>query len=150
MMYLLLAAGVGIGGFGLYRFLLVATPRQVGTLIVIVGTLTVTALVFLLAISGRLPGVMGALAASWPLFYSLWKSHQQVRFEERVFDNLRAVSPQMTESEALSVLGLKPGASADDIDRAYKNLMKKFHPDRQGSEWIAHQINRARDILLKK
>lgn len=149
MTYLLLALGVGIGGYGLYRFLLTASRAQIATLIVIVGTLTITALVFLLAITGRLPGVVGALAASWPLFYSLWKSHQQVRFEEKIFDNLRKASPQMTATEALSVLGLKPGATPADIDRAHKNLMKKFHPDRQGSEWIARQINAARDVLLR-
>lgn len=150
MTYSLFALGILIGGFALYRFLLTASPKQVGTMIVIVGTIAITILVSLLAVSGRLPAVAGALVALWPLVFSIWKSHQQVKAEERIFESLRKTSPQMTPAEALSILGLKPGATPADIDKAHKNLMKKFHPDREGSDWIARQINAARDLLMEK
>ena len=31
-----------------------------------------------------------------------------------------------------------------------KRLMKKVHPDTQGSEWMASKLNDAKDYLLKK
>jgi hypothetical protein len=54
----------------------------------------------------------------------------------------------MTESEALQVLGLKPGASREEIKEAYRQLLLKLHPDHGGSSYLAAQIIRARDILL--
>ena len=54
----------------------------------------------------------------------------------------------MSRDEALSVLGLKAGATSDDIKNAHRRLMKDFHPDRGGSDYLAAKINQAKDILL--
>ncbi|MBF0269882.1 MAG: DnaJ domain-containing protein [Alphaproteobacteria bacterium] len=56
----------------------------------------------------------------------------------------------MSSEEAYAVLGLKPGASSDEIQIAYKRLIQKMHPDAGGSDALAAQINQARDVLMGK
>ncbi|HLA03318.1 MAG TPA: DnaJ domain-containing protein [Aestuariivirga sp.] len=55
----------------------------------------------------------------------------------------------MSHDEALAVLGLKTGATNQDIKNAHRRLMKDFHPDRGGSDYLAAKINQAKDILLQ-
>jgi hypothetical protein len=54
----------------------------------------------------------------------------------------------MTREEAYAVLGLKSGATPDEIKIAHKRLMKDFHPDKGGSDYLAAKINAAKDVLL--
>lgn len=54
----------------------------------------------------------------------------------------------MSRAEAFDVLGLKGRISADDVNAAYRRLMKDYHPDRGGSDYLAAKINEARQILL--
>jgi len=61
----------------------------------------------------------------------------------------QASSAAMSRDEALSVLGLKSGATGEDIKNAHRRLMKDFHPDRGGSDYLAAKINQAKDILLQ-
>ncbi|HEV2572598.1 MAG TPA: DnaJ domain-containing protein [Beijerinckiaceae bacterium] len=56
----------------------------------------------------------------------------------------------MTEDEAYEVLGLQKGASAEDISRAHRNLMKKLHPDQGGTTSLAARVNEAKDVLVRR
>ena len=54
----------------------------------------------------------------------------------------------MTVEDAYRVLGLPLGASSDEIETAYKKLIKEVHPDHGGDSTLARQVIEARAVLL--
>ena len=55
-------------------------------------------------------------------------------------------------TDPYSVLGLKPGATDDEVKKAYKRLAKKYHPDVAGNSEEAQrkmqEINAAYDAII--
>jgi hypothetical protein len=70
--------------------------------------------------------------------------------DERAGGPARPAGGDMTVEEAYAVLGLAPGADAEAVKAAHHRLMVKLHPDHGGSDFLASQINRARDVLLRR
>lgn len=54
----------------------------------------------------------------------------------------------MSRDEALAVLGLREGATAEEIRAAHRRLIQRMHPDVGGSADLAARINRAKDVLV--
>lgn len=60
----------------------------------------------------------------------------------------RGPRTDMTQDEALAVLGLAEGATHDEIRAAHRRLIQRMHPDVGGTADLAARINRAKDVLL--
>ena len=54
----------------------------------------------------------------------------------------------LTYEEALNIIGLKQGASKEEIKKKYKQLVLKHHPDKKGDVDEFHKINEANSILM--
>ncbi|MEE8059394.1 MAG: DnaJ domain-containing protein [Pseudomonadales bacterium] len=54
------------------------------------------------------------------------------------------------EDAAYAILGLRKGATKEEVIQAHRKMMQKVHPDRGGSDFLAAQINEAKDLLMSK
>jgi hypothetical protein len=79
-----------------------------------------------------------------------WREHAQPDAATRSDRRGWSGGGKMTEEEAYQILGVQPGASAEDIGRAHRALMKKLHPDQGGSTYLAARVNEAKEVLLRR
>lgn len=149
MPYVLLAIAVLLGAYGLYRFFLSANVQQIKSLFLVLIALVMAVSLFFLAITGRLATALGLMAAATPLALGYMRTVSQRRKREQTHKAASSGGDSMTRDKAFEILGLKENASRAQIIEAHKRLMKKIHPDQEGSEWLAKQINAAKDFLLK-
>lgn len=143
MPYVLLVIGLLIGAYALYRFFINANPSQIKALFLTASITTLVIALFFMAVTGRLGAALALGAAIIPFVIAYLR-------ERKKAPAAPTGESITTREDALDVLGLKDGATEDNITTAYKKLMQKVHPDHEGSEWMAAKLNQARDLLLKK
>jgi hypothetical protein len=56
----------------------------------------------------------------------------------------------MSKDEAYEVLGLKKGATREEVVRSHRSLMKKLHPDHGGTTDLAARVNEAKEVLMRR
>lgn len=150
MPYIVLIIGILLGLLGLYRFILSANIAQIKALFLTAGLASLVIAIFFLALTGRLPAAFGLLVALTP-FAAMWLKHRKAANNpdsNTPPSGTASPSGPMSREEALEILGLEETATPEEIKAAYKRLIKKAHPDQEGSQWIAAKLNLARDCLL--
>jgi DnaJ family protein C protein 19 len=112
------------------------------------------AALLILVVTGRIPWLFAMLSAATPwinkalTMKSMWQRFNGSKpTEPPPAGPISAV--EMTSEEALEVLGLEKGATDSEISLAHKKLIQKIHPDKGGSGYLASQINKAKETLLK-
>lgn len=89
------------------------------------------------------------------------KKQQQYRYQQerhRSQQQKQQPSAPSAEQKYYAVLEVKPGASFEEVRASYKNLMKKYHPDKfhndpelkKDAELLSKKINEAYTYLEKK
>ena len=63
---------------------------------------------------------------------------------------LRSANSSADEAQARAVLGVRRGATAEEIAEAHRRVIADVHPDRGGSNERVHEANAARDLLLAR
>ncbi|CAA6603540.1 conserved hypothetical protein [Rhodospirillaceae bacterium LM-1] len=161
MSWLVFGVFAGIGLILLMRWLSLSKPGQAKRALTwgLVSIIVLTAA--FLAMTGRLAWAGAALSALIPWAmrgmqaHALWRQFKSYTQGTSKTSSGQQTPPRpgqqrMSSEEAHAVLGLKPGASSDEIQIAYKRLIQKMHPDAGGSDALAAQINQARDVLMGK
>ncbi len=108
-------------------------------------------IMILLALFHRMHWVGAALAVIAP-FARLLISSLVDRLQKGKISTTTNATPsnnELTEDEALQILGLQKPFTSDDVIEAHRKLMQKFHPDRGGNDYLASRINQAKELLLK-
>ena len=120
----------------------------------------VVAVLGILAVTGHLNVITAAIAGLVALLPRALQVVKYLPFISRMYQQTAqnsqtdSQSPPprgkqtMSAEEAMEVLGLKPGHTKDDVIQAHRRMMQKVHPDRGGSDYLASQINKAKDTLL--
>lgn len=81
--------------------------------------------------------------------FTEWRQHAAEQGERASAHGGAGGEPTaMSKEDALRILGLEAGASEAEVKAAYHRLISGLHPDRGGSDYLAAQVNRARDVLL--
>lgn len=79
----------------------------------------------------------------------LWKM-LRVSVETFWHSSVNPARPLMQRQQALSVLGLPPNATPQQIKRRYRALAKRHHPDRGGDQQQMQRIIAAYEYLMKE
>ena len=120
----------------------------------IIGSLG--AILVILGVTGHLNIITAAIAGLVALLPRAMQFAKYLPFINRLYqqnNQQQAQTPPpgrqaMSLDEAREVLGLKPGHTKDDVIQAHRRMMQKVHPDRGGTDYLAAQINKAKDTLL--
>jgi hypothetical protein len=150
--------------FSLIRYGINCKPAERRRLVYIVAMMLASIVLLMLLLTGRIHylAALGAAALPFirklpallryiPMLSGLFnKKSENSSTKQTNSDQTRSdkSSTDMPISMALQILELKEGASKDDILDAHRKLMQKLHPDRGGSNFLAAQVNMAKETLL--
>ena len=120
-----------LGAVAVFWYLGLLTPQRLTTIGGVAGLLVG---LWLAARGGYLPG-FGLMTAG---AYLTWAGIKGPRVE----------SAAMTPKRAAKILGVREGASIEDIRAAHRLAIASAHPDKGGTDAASSEINEARDVLI--
>lgn len=159
MLRIYFVLGLIILAFYIIRKFIKTPPAVIALIVKKTGLFLLILFLVFLAVAGRLNWVFALISVlfafslrmlPWvarymPQLHNIWMTFNQYRSSSS--KNGKS-SEEMTREEAYNILGLDSKASKEKIIMNHRKLIQKLHPDRGGSDYLATQINQARDVLL--
>ena len=120
----------------------------------------IVAVLAFLALTGRLNVITAAITGAVAMLPKVvnmlrylpllnkFRQHANSSSQQNQNNQQASAQTKMDKKQACEILGIKPDASKEEIIKAHKRMMQKVHPDRGGSDYLAAQINQAKDTLL--
>ena len=142
----------------LVRLVWVTTQPRSSTAIVTLATAALVIGLGLLAASGRIHWLVAIGAAVAPFLRRALTLVRYLPALSRLFERHNPNTRQQTrhgESDTMSlaracdILGLGAHPEKEEVIAAHRRLIQKLHPDHGGSNYLAQQLNEAKQLLLK-
>lgn len=121
----------------------------------------VSGLLIVLVLTGRISWIFALLGAALPwlnrlaMAHQLWNTfkkqnnqHQNDQQQNNQNSGQHENNNKMTLQRAYEILGIDESADRAQVLAAHRRQILNNHPDRGGSDYLAKQINLARDIIL--
>ncbi len=115
-------------------------------LIAVIGFILLLLRLGMPAIAAILSGFLGltAIISRLMVLAPLWRHASRYRQKQTA----APASSTMTREQAAAILGITPDATTEEIKAAYHRLMRSCHPDAGGNDYLAAQLNQAKEVLL--
>ena len=157
MIRLLLVIGIIIGAVYLLRWFLTTPAKTVADRIKQSAWLLLGFGLIFLAVTGRLNIIFALIGGAIPWLarhlpnllrlLGLAKTIKRAQTNKQAPKNTATI---MSTQDAYKILGLQASASREEIIATHKRLIQKVHPDKGGSSHLTHEINLAKETLLKE
>lgn len=163
MLRVIILTAVGIFAYLYFSAWKKAGPQERKTLVVQTLLGALAALLLFMAVTGRIHVLFALVAAVIPFLRKLAVLARILPMFRSWLDQMNASAKKqeppgsapihsgagLSVDEALKVLGLEKTASREEVIAAHRRLIQKFHPDRGGTNHLAHVINEAKEVVLK-
>jgi len=121
-------------------------------------------IIVLLSLTGRLHWLLAVIAGAVafvmrflpvllryiPQIQKLIQFFYQSRHSTNQSKSTAQKPTNLTKEQACDILGVSLTATKQEIIDAHRKLIFKNHPDRGGSDYLAAQINQAKETLLQR
>ena len=125
------------------------------------GIYALIIIMIILVITGRMHWVAAAITALIPIlqklfilglrFFPFLSKFYQYKEQSTQKTSTKPNQSKMDLEEALKIFGLEQSPLTEkEIIQRHRELIQKIHPDRGGSDYLAAQINTAKDVLINQ